>query len=306
MTYFSVFGDYNLLTNKEKREEMTVYGDLLFLINFSMDFLCFYILCLLLHTRLPLLRACISSAVGGVYSVASLFMSTGKGIAVLLDILCCVFMCALVFFKRGGTFKIIKATVLYFFVSMALGGAMTGLFYLLNGSGMFSEANAEGNGITSWVFALLAVSGGGITMVWGRFFRSSNERAELLLELENEGKRVRIKALADSGNLMSDPISGRGVIIVTLKSSRELIPKDMYPAFESISNLDGLSVASISKIRLIPSSTIMGEGVLPAIRIKRTRIISKGKEKELDALIAFVNKDDLSGYDAIIPSAVIT
>ena len=34
--------------------EQEVYGDLLFCVNFSMDFLCFYLTAKLLHRRLPL------------------------------------------------------------------------------------------------------------------------------------------------------------------------------------------------------------------------------------------------------------
>ena len=112
---------------------MTVYGDLLFLINFSMDFLCFYLSCLLLHRKMKLGRTFIASVLGGIYSVLALFVSTNGTIALLIDILVLVLMCWIAYGVGKSGFKaLIKAIFLYFFVSALLGGLMTALFSLFN------------------------------------------------------------------------------------------------------------------------------------------------------------------------------
>ena len=80
---------------------MVVYGDLLFLINFSMDFLCFYISCLLLHKKMPTVRVCLSACLGGVYSVASLFISVGKTEAVIIDMSVLLLMCCTVYLDKN-------------------------------------------------------------------------------------------------------------------------------------------------------------------------------------------------------------
>ena len=96
---------------------MVVYGDLLFLINFSMDFLCFYISCRLLHKKLPTLRACLSAFVGGIYSVASLFIVTNAKLAIVMDIAVLVFMCLVVYLDKVISFTmLLKGIFLYFFV----------------------------------------------------------------------------------------------------------------------------------------------------------------------------------------------
>ena len=86
---------------------MIVYGDLLFLINFSMDFLCFYISCLLLHKKLPTLRACFSSCIGGIYSVVALFIAVDKISAFVIDISVLILMCIVVYYKRNEINKTI-------------------------------------------------------------------------------------------------------------------------------------------------------------------------------------------------------
>ena len=285
---------------------MTVYGDLLFLINFSMDFLCFYISSMLLHQKLPLARACVASALGGVYSVASLFLRVGRGASLLIDVGCCLLICAVVFWRRGvGAVALLRAAAVYFFVSMLLGGIMTGLFSLLNRSGLFSDVGGSGNGITVWVFALLAVAGGSISCIGGRFFRSSAGKKEATLELFGEDASVRLRALSDSGNLIKDPISGRAVIIATLSSSRAVIPRGTVRVFESVGNIDSLSATEAVSIRLIPAGTVSGNALLPAIRLKKIMLVCGKRKKEIDALISFIDREDIDGYDAIIPDEIM-
>lgn len=285
---------------------MTVYGDLLFLINFSMDFLCFYITCLLLHERLRVGRACISSALGGAYSVIALFLTVGRWGALAADIACCFLMSAIVFGGKGVRFgKIIKACALYVFVSMLLGGIMTATFSILNKTHLFSGDADSKEGISVWIFALLAIVSGAVTVFGGRFFRSSSKVREAVVEIENAGKRVRLRALSDSGNLACDPISGKAVLIATIRSAREIIPPEFLPVFEDVSCIERISVSAASRVRLIPSSTVLGSTILPAIKVNKIKVISGKSEKLVDALVSFVPRDDLSGYDAVIPQDVL-
>ena len=81
--------------------EQTVYADLLFLVNFSMDFLCFYITSAILHKKLSVLRSFFASVAGGVYSVAILFAYLVPPFGLICDAAACALMCAFVFFDRG-------------------------------------------------------------------------------------------------------------------------------------------------------------------------------------------------------------
>ena len=51
-----------------------VYADLLFLVNFSMDYLCAYLTAAMLRRRAEPWRLLISSTVGGIYAVLALFL----------------------------------------------------------------------------------------------------------------------------------------------------------------------------------------------------------------------------------------
>ena len=75
----------------------TVYADILFFINFSMDFLCFYICSRVLGRPLACLRAALASAMGGVYSVAMLIWCPDGIVSLLLDVSVLLIMCAVFF-----------------------------------------------------------------------------------------------------------------------------------------------------------------------------------------------------------------
>ena len=64
-------------------------------------------------------------------------------------------------------------------------------------------------------------------------------------------------------------------------------------------------MSAASRIRLIPSSTVSGSALLPAIRVGEIRVITGRSEKRVDALVSFLPRDDLDGYDAVIPQDVL-
>ena len=72
---------------------MDVYADLLFLVNFSMDFLCLYLSIKLLHLPRVRWRMLSAAALGGVYSVVALLLSVESWLSLAL-ILASALACA--------------------------------------------------------------------------------------------------------------------------------------------------------------------------------------------------------------------
>ena len=174
--------------------EQTVYADLLFLVNFSMDFLCFYITGSILKRRLSVIRALIASVCGGVYSVAVLFAYLVPPFGLVLDALACIAMCAAVFIERKSKFsRVLLASAVYIGVSAALGGMMTALFNLLNTLNFpFDAMDSQSEGIPVWLFAILAAVSGIATLAGGRFFREKQSEKRASVEISFCGKSVTL------------------------------------------------------------------------------------------------------------------
>ena len=259
---------------------MTVYGDLLFLINFSMDFLCFYLSCLLLHRKMKVGRACLAAALGGVYSVASLFISASGVIAFAIDIVMLVLMCFITYgIRKMGIKALVKAIFLYFFVSALLGGLMTALFSLFNNLELVKEMGGSGDGIDVWIFVILAIVGSFLTIRGGKIFRTSFSSKSVFLKIESEIGTEKLRALVDSGNLATEPISGKGVVFVSVEKCKNIVDNTLYDFVKNNRNIDDIPITILSKIRMIPTRAVSGETLLPAVRFKNVSI-KYGKNKK--------------------------
>ena len=290
--------------------EKTVYIDLLFLINFSMDFLCFYISARIVSARFSVPRATVAAVLGGIYGGAALFIPSSTLLALVLDVAVCLVMCFVAFGKdKGRGQNILFFSLVYFSVSMALGGFMTALFNLLNRMG-FSELvtnDSEGDGISVWLFALLAIASALFTLVGGRSFRrhSAIRSAEVLVRYGGNEKKLR--AIVDSGNLLREPISGRACIAVDADVLSGLVPSPVIQAAHNgkIGALEGVGETFSKNVRLVPAHTATGEKLMIALRADSVMIDTGKGGYESDAYLVLSKLDAPSGVEALVPSELL-
>ena len=135
--------------------EQTVYGDILFFVNFCMDFQCLFLTAKLLHRPFSVLKGAIFSAFGAFYACAALFLSVSGAAAFFADCGVCFLMCWGTFGGKRGAFRqVFLPFGLYFGVSLAVGGIMSGMASLL--SRFFVPSGAVEQTSCSWGFFLLA------------------------------------------------------------------------------------------------------------------------------------------------------
>lgn len=286
----------------------TVYGDLLFLINFSMDYLCFYITAKLLHRNFPRLRALLASVGGGIYAVVILFSGFVPPLELVCDIGAGILMCVAVFTgKKTGFWKFMLCSLTYIGVSAALAGLMTAMFNLLNSLGLpLGSLEQSGDGMPVWLFALLAAISGAATLAGGRFFRKKQSERTADIEISIGGKTIRLSAIFDSGNLVRDPMSGKPVVVADIDSISEALPDALIRAVRKndASYLASLPPDSARRLRLVPSKTATGNGMLYAMTPDRLTVtLPGGKPQAVDALFAPVKlAGSASGFQALLPS----
>ena len=292
-----------------------VYADLLFLVNFSMDFLCFYLCARLLHRPLTLWRGVVASCLGGVYAVAVLFWTVGRLPAFLLDAAVCVALCAVAMASRHETWRsIFKLSALYLLVSSVLGGVMTLLYSQLNRIPGVTD-RVEEDGLTAWLCFGLALVSSVLTALWGRCFRREAARTRVRVAVEQQGRRAELCGIVDSGNLLRDPISGRPVIPVEAEQLRAVAPPSLLDLTEQTISADALAVLEregrgelAKRLRFIPARSATGERLMVGWHPDRITVTEEGKQDErvIDALIVPVHLSDRGdGIAALLPSELI-
>ena len=285
-----------------------VYVDLLFLINFSMDYLCLYICARVLHRKMRLSSMLIASAIGGIYSVLSLFFVFSSAIALAIDCAVCLIMCAIVFVGRGRTARsVLLCSFLYIGISMMMGGCMTATFNLLSKLDL-PISGIGSDGISTYLFAILAAIAGIISLKSGQLISKRSSAKECTLKIRFCNRNFEFSALCDSGNLVRDPISNKPVIFLDQKKLEEKLDISFFDDYAK----GHLSPDSPCKnLRLMVINTATGQKMISAASpqsIEVTVCDKRGKEHSCfpDALISpsGIGKT-ADGHDAIVPAEII-
>ena len=151
------------------------------------------------------------------------------------------------------------------------------------------------------LFALLHLSVGGQTgeplrMALGAMgiglacWLSKETRQLVPVELCYGQTRMRLNALYDTGNTLTDPVTGQGVLILDGPTSQRLTgltAQQLDTPVESLGLLPGL--------RLIPYHTVGSSGFLLALRLKQVRI---GRREE-STVVAFSPQTFDKDYQAL-------
>ena len=227
---------------------MIVYLDAVALLNFLVDFL------LLLGTnRLcgypPLWgRSVLAASLGGVYGAACLL----PGMRFLGNTLWRFVLLALMSWIAFGFNKsALRRMVIFVLLCMALGGIAQGF----------------GNGGAASVIASAAVICG---MCILGFRDRPGSVSYVPVELSYGNQQLRLTALCDTGNTLTDPVTGRSVLVVGAEVAQQLTGLTQQ---QLRSPVNAVAQASIPGLRLIPYRSVsQPAGMLLALRFPKVRI----------------------------------
>ncbi len=308
-TKYFIVTEYNLLGGEGVQ---TVYIDLYFMINLSMDFLALFICARLLSYKFSLLRAVVAAGLGGAYACTSLILSLGGIFGFLLDIVACIAICFVALKKQGNIKETLFFSLTFTATSILLGGFMTVLFSFFNKIGLNRFFSAGGDntddGGAVWLFALFAGISAVISLVGGKMFLRRSSRRSCTVEVTLLGKTATLRAICDSGNLLREPISGKACIVADSKKLAIILPKEFlnFGIFGG-EDMCGGSTELGRRIRAVPSRSVGGESLLCAFRPDKIQIKIGGTVREADTYIAISHEGfaDSEEFDALVPSELI-
>ena len=284
---------------------MDVYADLLFLINFSMDFLCLYLSVKLLHLPRVRWRMLSAAVAGGVYSVVALFISVGSWLALALDLGVCLGMCAVCAAGKGVNFgRLLLLCGTYFGISALMGGGMTAIYSLL-GKVDLPLGDVQSDGISAWMFLALATVAALVAAFGGRLFSKQTAVRSCTVHVRMDGVTWEMQGLCDSGNLLCDPISGIPVIVADRQTWLSALPDALRCAVES----EGREVDTLEggkRVRIVPMHTAQGSSMAVALLPDEVLLAGQdGKVRAVHALIAPSGEPLAGDYRAVVPATLL-
>lgn len=258
-----------------------IYIDLHFLLNLALDYLICLVSARVCGVKLKRLRYLLSALLGGTYSVLVLlpgmdFMGSGAyqlGCASLMGLI-----------AYGAERSLLRCTAVFLGISALFGGAVSAL-----GGALSIEM----------LLISFALCYGALTL----FFKGSAampEQKRVAVEVHLGEKRAEFMALVDTGNSLSDPVTGSAVMVACPHAVKalfkeeswltELSPTELLEVSAHIPELKG-------RFRLVPYSAVGSRGMLAAFRPDALRIEGRERRELLVALSAAAAGD---GFEAII------
>ncbi len=264
---------------------MTVYVDILVLVNFIVDYFLLLLAAKFLHIKPKALRLILAAVLGGVFSLYILLPQTNFFLQILIHIL----MCAALSFTTFG-FGDIKCfsrnTVTLFCVNFAYSGAMIAFWFAFKPNGMVINNSVIYFDISPMFLIIFSIVGYFLAVILRKIFKRpflQNTYCDATLFCAD--KKLNLSGIVDTGNSLVDAF-GISQIFITEQSVIEAVL--------------GVQQKNPTRFRKIPCGTITGKSLLDGYRIDFAQITFNNKKYEFENPVLVVSKTPLVDAKIIV------
>jgi len=272
---------------------MTIYIDVLIVVNIIVDYFLLKLSAFFLKREIPLFRMVLGSVLGGAFSLYILLPKT----LFLVETSVRVLMSATLVLVTFGFLNLkafLRATFCLYFVTLCFGGVMFALWYFLAPNGMVINNSVVYFNISPVVLILSSGVYYVAVMLIKTFTKKNfalSKSYEVTLVLF--GESLKITAIADTGNSLTDVFGNCHVIVVS---------KNIADVFLENTDKEKLN----SRYRAVPCKSVSGDSLLKGYRLDRAYITEKEKTIKADNVIMAVSKGKIDGeYGGILNPEIL-
>ena len=278
----------------------TIYIDVYFLINFTVDLLALYFAGE--FTKIPIFtpRLLMASFIGAAYAVFGVLFLDSSHVMYLLSVVIIVLSCA-ISSGRVSMHRKIKYTIAFLLCEIVMGGLVYYAYCLLDKYFDTSDfvASDSGNRKFLIISIILLLSLGALKFLISTI---SDMRAihSAKVSVSFSGRDTCFEAFVDSGNMAIDPFDRTPVMLVTAKQAEKIFGL-------SVLDEDFTKNTKVkSKIRVIPLSFGTEKKILYGIRPDTVRVATNNASEDVSLVIA-IDKEGAgyNGYSALIPLSAL-
>lgn len=286
----------------EEGEVMTViYVDTLFLLNALVDYLLLLCAARLAGEPLKRLRFALGAVLGGGYAVAIFLPGLGFLERPACQLAAAVLMVLAAFW---GSRRLGRQVLIFFSLSCAFAGGVLAIS-MLGGQGLRLNRGVIYSGMDLKI-VLLSAAGcyAVLSLLLQKAVRHTSFTGELkAVRLELEDRTVELTALTDTGNTLTDPVTGQGVMVAEGERLLPLFAASQCPSVQELRDpagaLERLTGAG-GHFRLLPYRAVgVDRGLLLAVRVDRAVVDGEDRGAMVVALSPTPVSDG-GGYGALL------
>ena len=231
---------------------MSIYLDELFIINFVSCFFMLYVYAELIHFQKKLLRLLLASTIGAA-SACLIFVS---GLNMLVFIVADTLL-VLTAYGRIGVIRIL----VFILIKYVFSGISVFILSSLGGGAAIIRSGIIYFDISSVIFTVVFIITYMAVILLVRLVKTIRNRKFYTVIMYNNEKSAVLKALYDSGNLLSNPYDSTAVIIAEKSSVKNVISGNpVLIPFRSLGTDSGMIMAyKIDRVYLVESGKTIND-----------------------------------------------
>lgn len=275
-----------------------IYIDVVFLLNLVVDYLLLLTTARITGEVISRIRLGLGALLGAGYAAVQFLTGFGWLARPICKL---AFAVLIVLTAFGHSRRLLRLLLVFLAVSAALCGIIVALQLLGTGGLTMENGVLYARGDARLLLIAVIVCYVVLSAVLERAARHGGARQDLCAaELTLFGQSLRLTALRDTGNTLTDPVSNRPVMVAEARALRPLLPDEIDPA-QPVASLARLRDGELKKrFRLLPYRAVGVEnGLLLAVRSDQVTI---GKRRWSGLLVALspTPVSDGGGYQALI------
>lgn len=273
-----------------------IYIDVLIITNIYVNYFLLKATARFTHNPLKLKRCIVASLVGAVLSVGIVF-SVGTLLLTALKLISMILIIITAFCPLSLK-RFIRVSLVFIGVTFLFGGIMQLICQLTNAKIIVVHNLTVYFDISMLTLAISTILAYIAVCIIAYILESKcnlNHSYKVVIELL--GKKLSLRAVADTGNTLIDVFTGKPVIVCSSDELRHALCLDNNRKYEAGEYLDILQ--KMKGLRIMPYSTIGNEGIIPAFLVDKLIIENENNEaKEIDAYIA-ISQSSKGEFEAI-------
>ena len=272
---------------------MTVYLDIIFLENIVINYILLYVTGVISKSQIIQRRLLLGALFGATYSIIY-YLFKLKIYSIFIKKILLSIVIIYVSFNSSNLKDLLKKVLLFYLASFVFGGATIAIIYMVN-----SQNITILNGVLVGNYTIKTILIGIIIAYFTVIFAfkiikskiSKNDLiCEILVTLNN--KKIKTKALIDTGNLLKEPITNLPVVVMEHTLLYDVMPKDILNNTEKILGGDFSEIQEnikdeySLKLKVIPFSSLGKQnGMLLGIKGEDLTVYLKDEIKIIDKVI---------------------
>ena len=202
----------------------TLYIDVYFLINFTVDILAIYFAVSFSSVPTTKLRLVLGGVFGALFAMAALFVDSPL-IKLLLSLFF-GFVIAKISVKGVRFVRRLKFFFAFVVFETIIGGIVYYAYSMLD-KYIYEHIDVDmidGENRSIFIISIIVLLSVGVFKLFLSVFSSEGRRGNALIEMEAFNSTATFEAFVDSGNLLRDPIDMRAVMLIKKSLAKKIFP----------------------------------------------------------------------------------